>query len=80
MWNAKHAAKGKAFLVSREQYMSSDNAYTIIIPPQVSFFEHRSLEDALSFPEAPLEHPLTNAAVRSALQYTTTENNKNLGS
>jgi hypothetical protein len=79
MWSATHAAKVKAFLVSREQYMSSDNFYTIILPRQVSFFfKHRSLEDALFSPDAPLEQPFTNAAVCSVLQHTTTENGDKL--
>jgi len=73
MWKAINDAKVKAFLVSREQYMS-DNSYNIILPRQMSFFKPRSLKDALSSPEALLQQAVTYVAVCSVLQQTTTEN------
>jgi hypothetical protein len=79
MWEATHAAKVKDFLVSRGQYMSSDNYYTIILQRQMSlFFKHHSSEDALSSPESPLEQALIYAAICSVLQYKTKENSENL--
>ena len=68
MWKATHTAKVKFFLVSREQYMSSDNSYIIILPLQISFFKHRSLEYVLSSPDAPLQQAFTYAAVGSVLR------------
>ena len=68
MWKATHTAKVKVFLVSREQYVLSDNSYIIILPLEISFFKHRSLEDVLSSPDAPLQQALTYAAVGSVLR------------
>ena len=51
----------------------------IILPRQMSFFfKHRSLKDALSSPDSPMEQAFTYAAVCSVLQYTATETSQNL--
>ena len=68
MWKATHTAKVKVFLVSREQYVLSDNSYIIILPLQISFFKHRSLEYVLSSSDAPLQQVFTYAAVGSVLR------------
>jgi hypothetical protein len=65
MCKATHAAKVKVFIVSRGQYMSSDNSYTIILPSQMPIFKHCPPKAALSSAEAPLEQPLTAVAVFS---------------
>jgi hypothetical protein len=78
MRKATHTAKVKAFLVSREQYMSSYNSYTIILPFQTYFFKHRSLEDVLSSPDAPLQQALITLLVVQYCVYTRTGNNENL--
>jgi hypothetical protein len=49
-WKTNHDAKIKAFFVSCAQYMSLDNSCTTISKRQTSYFEHRSLEDALFSP------------------------------
>jgi hypothetical protein len=77
MWKATHAAKVEVFLVSREQYMSTNNSYPSM--PNVIF----SLNILLSKTLCPLlnlrwNNRLLNAVVCSVLQYTTTENSENL--
>jgi hypothetical protein len=68
VWKAKHAAKVKAFFVSRGQYMASSNSCTRILSRHMSNVKHRSVKDALFYPEAPLKQAPTYAAIDSLLR------------